>query len=254
MPDTTDADVQAERPAGLDPHDAPDHCAGLPENTERYLGATEFFDIDHPEVRRFVDEAIGDAATVRERAVRLFYAVRDQIRYDPYKVSFDKAAYRASNVIGAAYGWCVPKAGLLAACARAAGIPSAIGLADVVNHLNTEKLRDRMGGVNVFYDHGYAALFIDGRWVKAAPAFNIELCSRFGVRPTEFDGIGDALYQEFDVHDRRHMQYLTDHGTWSDMPLSQIMADFDRHYPQTMRRWRDGVVDTKDRFEDDAGT
>ena len=35
--------------------------------------------------------------------------------------------------------------------------------------------------------------YIDGRWVKAAPAFNIELCARFGVRPTEFDGVGDAL-------------------------------------------------------------
>lgn len=214
----------------------PLHCAGLPDLPppyagSPYLGATGFFDIEHPTVRRFVEAAIGDARTERERAIRLFYAVRDRIRYDPYNLTYDPHDYTASSVIEAGRGWCVPKAGLLAACARAVGIPSAIGLADVVNHLTTDKLRERMGGVNVFYDHGYAAMYVEGRWLKAVPAFNIELCERFGVRPTEFDGLGDALYQEFDVHDQRHMEYLREHGTWSDLPLEQIKADFARHYP-----------------------
>lgn len=207
------------------------HCPGLPARIEGYLGATEFFDIDHPEVRSFTARAAGDAATDKERAIRLFYAVRDRIRYDPYRISFDPFDYRASSVIAAGYGWCVSKAGLLAACARVLGIPSAVGLADVVNHLNTEKLRRRMGGVDVFYDHGYTALHLDGQWIKAVPAFNIELCERFGVRPTDFDGEHDALYQEHDAQGRLHMQYQADHGTWSDLPLDQVKADFARHYP-----------------------
>ena len=223
------------------PPNEPLHCPGLPAPVAagadtRYLGATTFFDIDHPTVHRFVDEAIGDAQSARERAVRLFYAVRDRIRYDPYNLTYDPFAYRASSVIEAGRGWCVPKAGLLAACARAVGIPSAIGLADVANHLTTEKLRAQMGGVNVFYDHGYAAMYIDGRWLKTVPAFNIELCERFGVRPTEFDGQSDALYQEFDVHDRRHMEYLREHGTWSDLPLEQVKQDFAKHYPGIAER------------------
>ena len=123
--------------------------------------------------------------TDREVAVALFYAVRDRIRYDPYRITFDGNAYHASAVIEAGFGWCIPKAGVLAACARAVGIPSAIGLADVVNHLTTEKLLRKMGGVNVFYDHGYVALQIDGRWVKAVPAFNIELCERFGTKVSD---------------------------------------------------------------------
>lgn len=259
-PDATDAATQGREAADAASQDrqagpAIEHNAGLPGDTCAYLGATGFFDIDSPVVKRFVAQAIGDATTDREKAVRLFYAVRDRIRYDPYRVSFDDHAYLASNVIEAGSGWCVPKAGLLAACARAAGIPAGIGLADVVNHMNTSKLRERMGGVNVFYDHGYAVMHIDGRWVKAAPAFNIELCERFGVRPTDFDGVGDALYQELDVHDRRHMEYLRDHGTWSDMPLDQIRRDFEVHYPEIMRRHREnGPVETNDRFEDDAGT
>lgn len=200
-----------------------------------YLAATDFFDLDHPLVAAFVRDAIASAGSPRERAVALFYAVRDRIRYDPYGVGFEAPAYRASAVIEAGRGWCVPKAGLLAACARAAGIPSAVGLADVVNHLNTDKLRATMG-TDVFYDHGYAALLIEGRWVKAVPAFNIELCRRFGVQPTEFNGRGDALYQEHDAQGRRHMQYLADHGTWSDMPLDQVVADFRIHYPGIVER------------------
>lgn len=242
--------------AGSDPTSpaGPLHCAGLPAPAASYAGTaytggTAFFDIDHPTVQRFVEEAIGDAQSARERAVRLFYAVRDRIRYDPYNLTFDPATYRASHVIEAGRGWCVPKAGLLAACARAVGIPAAIGLADVANHLTTDKLRERMGGINVFYDHGYAAMYIEGRWLKAVPAFNIELCERFGVRPTEFDGASDALYQEFDVHDRRHMEYLREHGTWSDLPLEQIKRDFAEHYPGITARAGKAADGPADLFE-----
>lgn len=229
------------------------HCPGLPESTAPYLGASRYFDIAHPTVRAFVASAIGDVASERDKAVRLFYAVRDRIRYDPYRISLSDDFYLASRVIDTGYGWCVSKAVLLAACARAAGIPSAIGLADVVNHLVTDKLRTKMGGVDVFYDHGYTALHLAGRWVKAVPAFNIELCERFGVRPTEFDGEHDALYQEFDVHDRRHMEYLTDYGTWSDLPLQKIRDDFARHYPRDLVPDDDARIAAETaRFEDDA--
>ncbi|HEY0877540.1 MAG TPA: transglutaminase family protein [Zeimonas sp.] len=213
------------------------HLSGLPPVSddpaalEPYLATTSFFDYAHPRVDAFVRDAIGSAEDSRERAVRLFYAVRDRIRYDPYRISYEPPAYRASRVLENGYGWCVPKAGLLAACARAVGIPAAVGLADVVNHLNTEKLRARMGGVDIFYDHGYAALLLGNQWVKAVPAFNIELCERFGVRPTDFDGRADALYQEHDAQGRRHMEYLADHGTWSDLPLQQVRDDFTKYYP-----------------------
>jgi transglutaminase-like putative cysteine protease len=191
------------------------------EFIERCLAPTGLLDFEHPAVGQFVADAIGSAESHREQAVRLFYAVRDRIRYDPFQFSRERDDYRAS----------VPKAGLLAAAARAVGIPAAVGLADVTNHLNTPKLREAMGGVDVFYDHGYTALWLDGRWVKAAAVFNIELCRRFGVRPTEFDGVGDALLQEYDQSDRRHMQYLRDHGMFDDLPFERMIADFDLHYP-----------------------
>ncbi|MCM5570270.1 transglutaminase family protein [Burkholderiaceae bacterium FT117] len=242
------------------------HLPGLPEALagdalRPWLAPTRFLDSGSPAIREFVAQAIGGESSERARAVRLFYAVRDRIRYDPYRISFDPCQYRASGVLAAGCGWCVPKAVLLAACARAAGIASAIGLADVVNHMNTEKLRQRMGGTDVFYDHGYAALLVEGRWLKAVPAFNIELCERFGVRPTEFDGTADALYQEFDADNRRRMAYLADHGTWSDFPLDKVRGDFARHYPRELFEGESSPVPGREssgsatgagRFEDDA--
>lgn len=234
------------------------HLAGLPEvfagdSLRPWLAPTGFLDSDSPAIREFVAQAIEGESDDRRKAVRLFYAVRDGIRYDPYRISFDPIQYRASSVLATGYGWCVPKAVLLAACARAAGIPSAIGLADVVNHMNTDKLRQRMGGTDVFYDHGYAALLVDGRWVKAVPAFNIELCERFGVRPTDFDGTSDALYQEFDADNRRRMAYQADHGTWSDLPLDKVRDDFARHYPRELFEEGASVVPGHEASRSDAG-
>lgn len=230
------------------------HWPGVPpiahnHALDPYLASTSFLNFEHASVKAFVAQAIANATTPIEKAVRLFYAVRDRIRYDPYRIRFDDASYQASAVIEAGYGWCVPKASLLAACARAVGIPAVIGLADVVNHLNTEKLRARMGGVDVFYDHGYVAMLLEGQWVKAVPAFNIELCTRFGVSPTEFDGRTDALYQEFDAQGRRHMQYQTDHGTWIDLPLDKVRDDFRRFYPASLVA--PSEPDSRERFEND---
>ena len=56
-----------------------------------FLAATEFLDIEHESVRAFTASAIDRAGTDREKAVRLFAAVRDQIWYDPYTVSEDPA-------------------------------------------------------------------------------------------------------------------------------------------------------------------
>lgn len=205
--------------------------------TASHLNATTFFDFNSEHVRGFVDRAlaaVGTQASNREKAVALFYAVRDQVRYDPYRISMSPGAFAASSVVEAGYGWCVPKAVLLTACARSVGIPATIGLADVKNHLNTAKLREAMGGTDVFYDHGYSALWIDERWVKAVPAFNIELCERFGVLPTEFDGASDALYQPYNSHKQLHMEYIADHGTFDDLPLQRIFEDFAKHYPASL--------------------
>ena len=219
----------------------------VPEPSAEYLRPTEFLDFDNPSVRDFAEETTRGARDPTERAVRLFYRVRDAIRYDPYRIGLGRETYRASRVLSVRAGFCIPKANLLAASARAVGIPSAIGLSDVVNHLCTEKLRRAMGGTDLFIHHGYALLHLNGRWVKAAPAFNIELCDKFGVLPTEFDGKSDALLQPIDSQGRRHMEYVTDHGVWSDFPYERVVRDFQAFYPETLFHQGGEAV----RFEDE---
>ena len=118
---------------------------------------------------------------------------------------------------------------LLAACCRALGIPAKVGFADVKNHLSTERLRERMG-TDVFYWHGYAAIHLDGNWVKATPAFNIELCERFRIKPLEFDGLTDSIYHPFDLEGQQHMEHLKFRGEFDEVPLEKMLATYRSKY------------------------
>jgi transglutaminase-like putative cysteine protease len=218
----------------------------VPVPGPEYLRETRFMDFGAASVREFTARAVDGESSALGKAVRLFYAVRDSIRYDPFSMRLDPSTYSASDVLAKGYAYCIPKAILLAAAARQAGIPAGIGLSDVVNHLVTEKLKARLGGKTYFMHHGYAVLYLEGAWVKAAPAFNIELCKRFGVRPTEFDGRSNAILQEFDARDRRHMEYVKDHGIWSDFPFDKVAADFRAFYPPIAF----GAEDPGERFEE----
>src|SRR3981189_1668804 len=137
-------------------------------------------------------------SVARERAVSLYYAVRDQIRYNPFLDFSNAEVFKASSVLAAEQGFCVGKAALLAACARAASIPARVGFADVRNHLTTPRLAETMGS-DLFVYHGYADLYLEGRWVKATPAFNLALCTTFRVKPLEFDGRSDLIFHPFDA-------------------------------------------------------
>jgi len=194
------------------------------------LQPTALLDSDHPAVVAFAARH-GGGADDRQRAVSLYYAVRDGFRYDPYRIDLSPAGMRASTVLANGFGWCVPKATLLAAACRAIGIPARVGFADVRNHLSTARMREVMQ-TDVFYWHGYAVLLLDGAWRKATPAFNRELCERFDLLPLEFDGRGDSLYHPFDRQGHRHMEYLADRGAFDDVPLAQMAQDFARLYPR----------------------
>ena len=205
--------------------------------TDTYLGPGRFVDSDHPAVQAFARRATGGCHTARERAIRLYYAVRDEILYDPYFIGEAEHYYRASDCLAAGRGFCIPKAALLAAAARVVEIPARVGYADVRNHLSTRKLSELLGS-DLFIWHGYTELYLGDRWVKTTPVFNLTLCERFGVRPLDFDGIQDALLHPYDRDDRRHMEYIADRGDFADVPFDTIVADLRSTYP----RWLDLVA------------
>ena len=202
-------------------------------NLEPYLQAGEFIDSGHADVDAFAREVSAGVADSISRAVRLYYAVRDQITYDPYYAGEARPYFRASDCLRAKRGFCIPKAALLAASARSVGIPARVAYADVRNHLSSKKLIELLG-TDLFIWHGFTELYLEDRWVKATPAFGLSLCQRFGVRPLEFDGRHDSIFQEYDHERRRFMEYLRQRGHYPDVPYETIIAEFKSLYPRWM--------------------
>lgn len=190
-----------------------------------------YIDSDHPQVIAFARDTAAGLTDPVEKAVTLYYAVRDGLRYDPYNTPMKPEAYKASACLAQGSGYCVTKAGLMAAVARVVGIPARVGYADVRNHLTTKRLTEVMG-TDIFYYHGYTDLWLEGKWVKATPAFNKELTDKFRLKPLDFDGRNDSIYHPYDLDGRRHMEYLNYRGTFSDIPFQAIKDAFRKYYPK----------------------
>jgi transglutaminase-like putative cysteine protease len=192
------------------------------------LRATVMVNSSHPRVQAFAAEH-ARGKDEREQAVALYYAVRDGFKYDPYRIDMTEHGMSASTVLEQGFGWCVTKAALLTAACRSRGIPSRMGFADVRNHLSTQRMREVMQ-TDEFIWHGYSEIWLNGVWRKATPAFNLGLCNKFGFLPLDFDGVNDSIYHPFDRVGQRHMEYLRYHGSFDDVPLKRMIADFDRVY------------------------
>lgn len=210
------------------------------ETRDSYLAPGEFVNSDDPDVMAFARETAGARYDDLDRVLALFYRIRDEISYDPYLPLGLRSSYTAVDCLRAGRGWCVPKSALLAACARVVGIPARCGYADVRNHLATQKLLDAIG-TDVFYWHSYCDLYLNGKWVKATPAFNKSLCDRFRLKPLDFDGVNDSLFHEFDEAGNRHMEYLHDRGTYPDVPFGEIVDTFRDKYPNLKGKLREGI-------------
>jgi transglutaminase-like putative cysteine protease len=120
---------------------------------------------------------------------------------------------------------------------RACGIPSRIGLADVRNHLATKQLIEFIGS-DLFVYHGFVEFYLEGKWVKATPAFNIDLCKRHHVPPLEFNGREDSLFQAYNLRNQKFMEYVAFHGVYADLPVDKIFAAWEKAYGKDrVRNW-----------------
>jgi transglutaminase-like putative cysteine protease len=198
-------------------------------NKDEYLKSTYFIDCNNPIILEIVKKLKNNSNNI-ENAQRIFYFTRDQILYNPYE-SFTsrRVKYKASNIAKAGKGWCVQKASVLAALARAIKIPSRLHFADIRNHQITDKLLEVMQ-TDIFVFHGYTELFLNGKWVKATPAFNIELCEKFNYRPVEFDGIHDAILPTKTIDGEKHIEYIRDRGIYSDFPFKKMFKVLHEYY------------------------
>lgn len=205
-----------------------------------YLRPSRFIDSDHPAVVEFAETHRGASRDPLQQAVSLYYAVREAVRYNFYSFSRDPLTLRGSHALAAGESYCVPKATLLAGCARHCGIPARIGLADVRNHLSTPRLLELLRS-DVFAMHGYTEFHLQGRWVKATPAFNRQLCELFNVAPLDFNGLEDSVFQPFNRQGEQSMEYLVDHGQFADVPEAFFFAHLEKSYPHLFHAQQTGL-------------
>lgn len=199
-----------------------------------FVEPAEFIDSDEASVQAYAKESQNAGRSDLERAVDLYYRVRDDIRYTPYLDYANPEMYRASSVLRNGFGFCISKASLLAACGRVLDIPSRIGFGDVTNHLNSPQLREINNG-DTFRWHAFTEFYLEDRWVKATPAFNLKLCTKFRIQPLEFNGREDSIFHQYDADQRRHMEYLQIRGSFADVPLADILATWRRYSPKMLR-------------------
>ncbi|MCK2150210.1 transglutaminase-like domain-containing protein [Marinobacter alexandrii] len=198
---------------------------------DQYLKPTAFFDYENSELKTWIAEQLqGVSNDPVEQVKALYLAVRDHISYNPYVFRTDPNIFSASHALSSGESYCIPKAVLLGAAARSLGIPSRLGLADVRNHLSSPKLIEWLQS-DIFRMHGFIELYLNGRWVKATPAFNRQLCELMKVAPLEFDGINDSVFQEYTDAGQAHMEYVNDHGVFDDVPHGFIVTGIENAYP-----------------------
>ncbi len=198
---------------------------------DQYLKPTEFFDYENPKLKSWIAEQLqGVPDDPVEQVKALYLAVRDQVSYNPYVFRTDPNTFSASHALSSGESYCIPKAVLLGAAARSLGIPSRLGLADVRNHLSSPKLIEWLQS-DIFRMHGFIELYLNGRWVKATPAFNRQLCELMKVAPLEFDGIHHSVFQEYTDAGQAHMEYVNDHGVFDDVPHAFIVTGIENAYP-----------------------
>lgn len=203
----------------------------IENSLQQYLVCDEYFNFKHPQVEALAKKV--SATEAKQQAIEIYYLVRDCFPYNPYTFVEGTQTFAAEFCVEREQGYCIPKAALMVALCRRFGIPAKIGLADVTNHLSSPKLLELLK-TEVFSMHGYVSVYLNGKWVKATPTFNKELCTKLGTKALEFDGENDSMLQEFTEHGHKHMEYLQDWGTFGEMPIPFIMENLHKHYPHIL--------------------
>ena len=159
----------------------------------KYLTPTSIINSDHKTIIDYAMVTIDGSKDPIERAVKLYYKVRDGIWYTPYYPFYLPEHYRASNVLKSGKGYCVCKASLLCALGRACKIPSRIGFADVRNHLATKQLIEFLGS-DLFVYHGFVEFYLDGelRFTDYQEPFTWSVDASRGLHTVEVFGYNEG--------------------------------------------------------------
>lgn len=199
---------------------------------QNFLKETAFLDYSSKKIQAYIAPLIS-LPSKKEKAIALYYKVRDGFLYDPYHLNLTHKALTSSIILDKKRAWCVEKSIVMASCARALEIPTKLGYAIVKNHIGVEKLSTYLKKPEIVF-HGYLELLIEGNWVKCTPTFDTRVCRVSKVSPLEWDAETDSMFQEFEK-EQRFMEYVHFYGTFDDVPIQLMNTEMKKHYPHLFK-------------------
>lgn len=142
------------------------------ENLQDYLESSEIIDWHTPDIRLLADVLVAGARSDVDKAKRLYEWVRDEIPHSA-DAGHEIVTCRASEVLRNRTAICYPKAHLLAALLRAAGIPAGLCYQVLRYDASSERL----------VAHGLNGIYLEslGRWIRVdargnKPGVNSQFC------------------------------------------------------------------------------
>jgi transglutaminase-like putative cysteine protease len=204
----------------------------------QYLRATSTIEAEHEKIIETATKVTRGCVSDEEKAVALFYFVRDSIKYNIYMISVFIEDFRASRILKWGKAYCVQKAVLLTALGRAAGIPSRLVFAKIKNHKIPDHVA-KMFPTSIFPRHGYNQFFLNGKWVNAAATFDKALCEKNGLPTVEFDGKTDAILPEKDLKGAPYIEYVEKFSPKEDLPFDWIRERVSKIVGPDKRPWLD---------------
>lgn len=211
----------------------------MSEDLEQFLVPAEGIQCGAYTVRELARALVRGSKNEVEAAARLFAFVRDGVRYSVRVPFWEIGDYLALNTIARGKGFCIQKASLLCALARALGIPSRLGFADIQNHQVRGPLAEVVPA-GIIYHHCFLEWHVGGRWLKATPSFDRPLCQQLGWPLVEFDPKADAVFPAQDLKGQPFITYLRYHGWQLGVPLEEFLSISLKAYgPEGLERWKD---------------
>ena len=191
----------------------------IEKEMEVYLKSSFTIEANHNKIIEAARNLTRGCLDDKDKAIKLFYFVRDSIPYNIYMISVFVEDFKASRILAWGKGYCVQKAVLLAALGRAADIPSRVAFASIRNHRVPAHVMQKMGGDNVFPRHGYNQFFLDGKWISATATFDKNLCEKNKLPAVEFNGEEDAILPGKDLAGRPYIEYIEKFTPTDDFPF-----------------------------------
>lgn len=190
--------------------------------------STEIFDFDHPAVTQFIkDSGCYLEPNIAKAVERLHDAVRDTIDYNVFNVPLHPGL-TASEAVVESSGFCLHKSILFVAGCRKLGVPAILCSDVVTNHVADTAMLELVGGEEFL--HWYARIYLNGRWIKAAPIFNSLLCMIYGIDVLRFNPVGDSIEQR--NSDSTKMIYNGQQRFYPDPSMDELIEVIREKHPR----------------------